>query len=236
MRSVPALRLDVNDPGVLHDADSAADLDVLWVAAGTEDLPSERRSRGPSPAACASGAAHRRLQGRHSGGDGAHGGAERAAAAVRACRSSWPPPSCTTSRGRSPGTATPRQHCSSISDTRASRLSCGTTWSSGRPRARTSARRRSSTSPTSSYRTTGSSASTSASLCVLARHAGDAAAVASVRARREEARRVQARVEGVLGRSARHLTGAPCSLPSARLPRPRRPCSYLGGTAIVFRA
>ena len=42
-RPAPALRVDVDDPGVLHDADTAADLKALRAAVATEDLPSERR-------------------------------------------------------------------------------------------------------------------------------------------------------------------------------------------------
>ena len=74
----------------------------------------------------------------------------------------------------------------------------------------------------------------------LERHAGDAAALEGVRARREEARLVQARVEAALGR--------PLGRPVRRLrqlrPRTRGPsagpasppCSPPQATAIVFRA
>jgi molybdenum cofactor cytidylyltransferase len=41
-RPIPALRVDVDDPGVLHDADTVADLEALRAAAQTEELPSER--------------------------------------------------------------------------------------------------------------------------------------------------------------------------------------------------
>jgi len=42
-RRIPALRVAVDDPGVLHDADTAADLEALRAAAAVEGLPSERR-------------------------------------------------------------------------------------------------------------------------------------------------------------------------------------------------
>ena len=42
-RREPALRMDVDDPGVLRDADTPDDLDALRAAAASEDLPSERR-------------------------------------------------------------------------------------------------------------------------------------------------------------------------------------------------
>jgi CTP:molybdopterin cytidylyltransferase MocA/HD superfamily phosphodiesterase len=42
-RPDPALRVDVDDPGTVHDADTAGDLEHLRQLAATEELPSERR-------------------------------------------------------------------------------------------------------------------------------------------------------------------------------------------------
>jgi molybdenum cofactor cytidylyltransferase len=39
----PQLRVEVDDPGVLHDVDTRADFEALRAAAAAEDLPSERR-------------------------------------------------------------------------------------------------------------------------------------------------------------------------------------------------
>jgi CTP:molybdopterin cytidylyltransferase MocA len=44
-RPEPALRVEADDPGMLFDADTAADLERLCELAAREDLPSERRCR-----------------------------------------------------------------------------------------------------------------------------------------------------------------------------------------------
>ena len=198
-RPEPPLRVAVDDPGVLHDADLPGDLERLLPPARSRGCPPSAAAtrcsgttaslRSASPTRGRSPPLRRRSRRRST-----------SAASASAFRW-WSPRLCsTTSPARSRGTATLPLRCSRTSATRESRLWCGITCGWARRPATRSTRSRPCTSPTNWYRTTGSSALDARFAVRLARHAADPDALAGVRARLEEARLVQARVEAILGR------------------------------------